>query len=252
MDQNEIKCSAGKLRNSEIINDILQQFIIADENQEKAIKSQKQELLKLFSSSNKSHPQSCYTSRGIHTLHKLRNSLVDIKSGKSPDPNLLKSNETSISNISIGSKESQECIDFDKEIQNQLKDAMYGIYSEAFARNNRTPKQFLSSSESHPQSCYISRSIHTLHGLHNSLEDIKTGKSQDPNLLKSNESTTSSVSTYDFDSKESQECIDWEKEIQNKAIKRSFSTLDYDSQESKECINLDKEDNIILKKFKKD
>ncbi|RHZ84453.1 hypothetical protein Glove_81g70 [Diversispora epigaea] len=80
-------------------------------------------------------------------------------------------------------------------------------------------ESFLSSSISHPQSCYISRSIHALHGLHNSLEDIKSGKFQDPNLLKSNESTASSVSTYDIDSKESQECIDWEKEIQNHAKK---------------------------------
>ncbi|RHZ84456.1 hypothetical protein Glove_81g73 [Diversispora epigaea] len=87
----------------------------------------------------------------------------------------------------------------------------------------------LSSSISHPQSCYISRRIHTLHGLHNSLEDIKSGKSQDPNLLKSNELTSSIINTYDIDSKESQECIDWEKEIQNRARKRSFSTLDCDS-----------------------
>ncbi|RHZ84478.1 hypothetical protein Glove_81g68 [Diversispora epigaea] len=101
---------------------------------------------------------------------------------------------------------------------------------------------FSSSSEFHPQSCYTSRNIHTLHGLHNSLEDIKSGKCHDPNLLKS---------TYDIDSKESQDCINWEKEIPNHAIKRSFSTLYCDSQESKECINLDKEDDIILKKLKK-
>ncbi|RHZ86155.1 hypothetical protein Glove_54g3 [Diversispora epigaea] len=98
----------------------------------------------------------------------------------------------------------------------------------------------LSSSISHSQSCYISRSIHTLHGLYNSLEDIISGKFQDPNLLIPNEPTTSSVSTYDIDPKESQECIDWDKEIQNQAKKRSFfniSTLDCDFKESKECIN---------------
>ncbi|CAG8595541.1 11574_t:CDS:2 [Diversispora eburnea] len=83
-------------------------------------------------------------------------------------------------------------------------------------------KSSLSSSISHPQSCYISRSIHTLHGLHNSLENIKSGKSQDPNLLKSNESTASSVSTYDIDSKESQECFNWEKEIQNHTKKKTI------------------------------
>ncbi|RHZ84477.1 hypothetical protein Glove_81g69 [Diversispora epigaea] len=109
-------------------------------------------------------------------------------------------------------------------------------------------KSFLSSSMSHPQSCYISRNIHTLYGLHNSLEDIKSGKSQDPNLLRYNESTASN--TYDIDSKESQECIDWENEIQIMQKKRSFSTLYCDSQEFKEYINLDK-DNIILKKLKK-
>ncbi|RHZ86176.1 hypothetical protein Glove_54g25 [Diversispora epigaea] len=112
----------------------------------------------------------------------------------------------------------------------------------------------LSSSESHPQSCYNSRSIHTLHGLRNSLEDIKTGKSQDPNLLKSNEPTIPSVGTYNIDSKESHECIDWEKEIQNEAEKRPFSdisTLDCNSRESKEFINFINEDNITSKKIKK-
>ncbi|RHZ65771.1 hypothetical protein Glove_311g27 [Diversispora epigaea] len=111
-------------------------------------------------------------------------------------------------------------------------------------------KRFLFSSKSHPQSCYISRRIHTLHGLHNSLEDIISGISQDPNSLKSNESTGSSISTYDIYSKEPQECFDWEKEIQNQEKKRSFSTLDCDSLKSKECINSNKEDNIILKKIK--
>ncbi|RHZ81734.1 hypothetical protein Glove_117g311 [Diversispora epigaea] len=40
----------------------------------------------------------------------------------------------------------------------------------------------------HPQSYYIGRSIHTLHGLCELLEEIKSGKSSDPNLLKLNES----------------------------------------------------------------
>ncbi|RHZ82478.1 hypothetical protein Glove_109g249 [Diversispora epigaea] len=42
----------------------------------------------------------------------------------------------------------------------------------------------------HPQSCYISRDIHTLYELQDSLEDIKSGKCADPNLY-----------TYDMDSK---------------------------------------------------
>ncbi|CAG8514100.1 7853_t:CDS:2 [Diversispora eburnea] len=35
----------------------------------------------------------------------------------------------------------------------------------------------------HLQSCYISRYIHTFHGLNDLLEDIKSGKSSDPNLI---------------------------------------------------------------------
>ncbi|RHZ84249.1 hypothetical protein Glove_84g102 [Diversispora epigaea] len=51
----------------------------------------------------------------------------------------------------------------------------------------------------HPQSWYIDRYIHTLHGLHDLLEEIKSGKSSDPNLLKPNKSTTSSVNTHNND-----------------------------------------------------
>ncbi|RHZ78914.1 hypothetical protein Glove_155g121 [Diversispora epigaea] len=60
---------------------------------------------------------------------------------------------------------------------------------------------FSYSSKLHPQSCYNRRYIHTLHGLRDLLEDLKSGKSADPNLLlKSNESTTSDVNnTYDID-----------------------------------------------------
>ncbi|RHZ78820.1 hypothetical protein Glove_155g9 [Diversispora epigaea] len=52
---------------------------------------------------------------------------------------------------------------------------------------------FSHSSKLDPQSCFIGRYIYTLHGLHDLLEEIKSGKSSDPNLLlKSNVSTTSS------------------------------------------------------------
>ncbi|RHZ65772.1 hypothetical protein Glove_311g33 [Diversispora epigaea] len=108
----------SKLRDNKIINDILQQFTIADENQEKAIKYQKQES---SLSSSISHPQSCYISRSIHTLHGLHNSLEGIKSGKSQDPNLLKFNETSTSNVSIDPNELRECINWEKEIQNKAE-----------------------------------------------------------------------------------------------------------------------------------
>ncbi|RHZ84258.1 hypothetical protein Glove_84g142 [Diversispora epigaea] len=56
---------------------------------------------------------------------------------------------------------------------------------------------FSHSSKIHPQSCYIGRCIRTLHGLHYLLEEIKSGKSSDPNLLlKFNES---SVNTHNID-----------------------------------------------------
>ncbi|CAG8536341.1 10397_t:CDS:2 [Diversispora eburnea] len=57
--------------------------------------------------------------------------------------------------------------------------------------------------------------------------------------------STSSFITYYIDSKELQECIDWEKEIQNHA-KNDHSRLFL---ESKECINLEKEGNITFKKI---
>ncbi|RHZ86098.1 hypothetical protein Glove_54g16 [Diversispora epigaea] len=293
---------------NEIEDYILQQFKIADKNRKKAIKSREHES---SLSSSISHPQSCYISRSIHTLHGLYNSLEDIKSGKSQgmgdiysfggimyematrnQPFYDRAHDTHlIIDICNGIRPKIPDIMLDwipqcysdlmykcwnddpseRPTANELRDVFW-ILRDKFlneiedyilqqfkiadknrkkAIKSREHESSLSSSISHPQSCYISRSIHTLHGLYNSLEDIKSGKSQDPNLLKTNESTSSSISTYDIDSKESKECIDWEKEIQNQTKKRSFYTLDCDSEESKECINLDKEDNIILKKIKK-
>ncbi|RHZ78832.1 hypothetical protein Glove_155g70 [Diversispora epigaea] len=88
--------AAYKLYRKIVDNNVMRQLKIADENQKNTSKSQKQELFKLFSSSSKLHPQSCYTGRYIHTLHRLRDILEDIKSGKSSDPNLLKPNEPTI------------------------------------------------------------------------------------------------------------------------------------------------------------
>ncbi|RHZ84197.1 hypothetical protein Glove_84g55 [Diversispora epigaea] len=76
-------------------NSVTQQLKIADENQKNTSKSQKQELLELFSHSSKLHPKSCYNGRYIHTLHGLHHLLEEIKSGKSSDPN-LKPNELTI------------------------------------------------------------------------------------------------------------------------------------------------------------
>ncbi|CAG8508592.1 4984_t:CDS:2 [Diversispora eburnea] len=80
----------------EVDNNIMRQLEIADENQKNISKSQKQELIELFSDSSKLHPQSCYFSRNIYTLHGLHDLLDEIKSGKSSDPNLLKPNESTI------------------------------------------------------------------------------------------------------------------------------------------------------------
>ncbi|RHZ79184.1 hypothetical protein Glove_151g162 [Diversispora epigaea] len=74
-------------------DDIMRQLKIADENQQNTSKSLKK---KLFPRSSKSHPQSCYISRYIKTLHGLHDLLEEIKSGKSSDPNLLKPDESTI------------------------------------------------------------------------------------------------------------------------------------------------------------
>ncbi|CAG8569757.1 3646_t:CDS:2 [Diversispora eburnea] len=79
-------------------NNVTRQLKIADENQKNTSKSQKQELFELFSHSNKLHPQSCYISRNIYTLHGLHDLLEEIKSGKSSDPNILTSNESTTLN----------------------------------------------------------------------------------------------------------------------------------------------------------
>ncbi|RHZ78851.1 hypothetical protein Glove_155g131 [Diversispora epigaea] len=91
-----------KLYRKIVDDDVMHQLQISDENQNNTSKSQKQELFELFSHSNKLHPQSCYISRNIHTLHGLHDLLEEIKSGKSPDPNLLlKSNESTTSSVNI-------------------------------------------------------------------------------------------------------------------------------------------------------
>ncbi|RHZ78910.1 hypothetical protein Glove_155g129 [Diversispora epigaea] len=93
----------------------------------------------------------------------------------------------------------------DNNVMRQLK-----IADENQKNTSKSQKRelFLHSRKLHPQSCYFGRYIHTLHGLHDLLEEIKSGKSSDPNLLlKSNESTASSA------------IIDGETEIQSKQKK---------------------------------
>ncbi|RHZ49228.1 hypothetical protein Glove_527g13 [Diversispora epigaea] len=83
---------SNKLSFNIVDNNVMQQLQIAGENQKNTSMSQKQELFELFSHSSKLHPQSCYISRCIHTLHGLHDLLEEIKSGKSSDPNILLSN----------------------------------------------------------------------------------------------------------------------------------------------------------------
>ncbi|RHZ79782.1 hypothetical protein Glove_141g29 [Diversispora epigaea] len=74
----------------------------------------------------------------------------------------------------------------DNNVMRQLKIA---DENQKNASKSQKKELFSYSSKSHPQSCYIGRYIKTLHGLHDLLEEIKSGKSSDPNLLKPNEST---------------------------------------------------------------
>ncbi|RHZ69650.1 hypothetical protein Glove_281g31 [Diversispora epigaea] len=104
-----------KLYGNLVDNNVMRQLKIADENQKNTSKPQKQEFLKLFSYSNKLHPQSCYISRYIHTFHGLHDLLEEIKSGKSSDPNLLlKSNELTSTTSSVN-------IDGETEIKSNQK-----------------------------------------------------------------------------------------------------------------------------------
>ncbi|RHZ84222.1 hypothetical protein Glove_84g126 [Diversispora epigaea] len=86
-----------KLDNNIVDNDVMRQLQIADESLKNTSKSQKQELLELFSHSSKLHPQSCYINRPIHTLYGLHDLLEEIKSGKLQIL-ILKSNESATFN----------------------------------------------------------------------------------------------------------------------------------------------------------
>ncbi|CAG8514061.1 7851_t:CDS:2 [Diversispora eburnea] len=75
----------------------------------------------------------------------------------------------------------------DNDVMRQLK-----ISDENTSKSQKQElfELFSYSNKLHPQSCYISRYIHTLNGLYDRLDDLKSGKSADPNLLlKSNEPT---------------------------------------------------------------
>ncbi|CAG8591961.1 9594_t:CDS:2, partial [Diversispora eburnea] len=90
----DLFCEVSEKLGYNIVDDnAMRQLKIADENQKNTSKSQKQELLELFSHSNKLHPQSCYISRYIHTLHGLHDLLEEIKSGKSTESGNLKQAE---------------------------------------------------------------------------------------------------------------------------------------------------------------
>ncbi|RHZ84058.1 hypothetical protein Glove_86g61 [Diversispora epigaea] len=85
----------------------------------------------------------------------------------------------------------------DDNVMQQLKIADENQENTSKSQKQELFELFSHSSKLHPQSCYISRSIHTLYGLHDFLEEIKSGKSSDPNLLlKSDESTALNANTY--------------------------------------------------------
>ncbi|RHZ48139.1 hypothetical protein Glove_557g57 [Diversispora epigaea] len=59
----------------------------------------------------------------------------------------------------------------------QLKIADENQKSTSKAQKQELFELFSYSNKLHPQSCYFGRYIHTLHGLHDLLEEIKSGKS---------------------------------------------------------------------------
>ncbi|RHZ84193.1 hypothetical protein Glove_84g59 [Diversispora epigaea] len=85
----------------------------------------------------------------------------------------------------------------DNNIAQQLKIADENQKNTSKSQKQELFELFSHSSKLHPQSCYIGRYIHTLHGLHDLMEEIKSGKSSDPNLLKPNESIILKSNSYD-------------------------------------------------------
>ncbi|RHZ44156.1 hypothetical protein Glove_756g31 [Diversispora epigaea] len=87
----------------------------------------------------------------------------------------------------------------DNGVMHQLKIADENQRNTSKSQKQELFELFSRSNKLHPQSCYIGRYIYTLRGLHDLLEEIKSGKYSDPNLLiKSNNSSTSSVNTRDI------------------------------------------------------
>ncbi|RHZ75877.1 hypothetical protein Glove_208g125 [Diversispora epigaea] len=81
------------------------------------------------------------------------------------------------------------------ELNNLLQDFDYSDAEDNIEIMNTSHSQKLlgSLNKVHPQSCYTDRRIFTLYELQDLLEDIKSGKREDPNLLKPNEPTVSIV-----------------------------------------------------------
>ena len=65
----------------------------------------------------------------------------------------------------------------DNDVMRQLKIADENQKNTSKSQKQELFELFSHSSKLYPQSCYISRYIHTLHGLHDLLEEIKSGKS---------------------------------------------------------------------------
>ncbi|RHZ78824.1 hypothetical protein Glove_155g5 [Diversispora epigaea] len=71
----------------------------------------------------------------------------------------------------------------DNDVMRQFKIADENQNNTSKSQKQELFELFSHSNKLHPQSCYISRCIHTFHGMHDLLEEIKSGKSSDPNLL---------------------------------------------------------------------
>ncbi|RHZ44139.1 hypothetical protein Glove_756g27 [Diversispora epigaea] len=87
----------------------------------------------------------------------------------------------------------------DDDVMRQLKIADENQKNTSKFQKQELFELFSYSDKLHPQSCYIGRYIYTFHGLHDLLEEIKSGKSSDPNLLIKSNGSTTSANTHNID-----------------------------------------------------
>ncbi|CAG8597582.1 2777_t:CDS:2 [Diversispora eburnea] len=112
---------------------------------------------------------------GLRNLHEINLIHYELHSENISMKNYL---DLSDSNIEI------DLSSLDNDVMRQLKIADENQKNTSKSQKQELLEFFSYSSKLHPQSYYIGRYIHTLHGLHDLLEEIKSGKSSDPNLLR--------------------------------------------------------------------